>query len=54
MTRPAARGAKRKPSELRYWFTLQRVGVIGFQSFDMTVPKNPSAAPPKKKSPFVP
>ena len=40
-----------KAHELRYWFTLQRVGVTSFQSFDMSLPrtKPPSDKPSKIK-----
>ena len=52
-----ATGSRReqKANELRYWFTLQRVGVTSFQSFDMTLPKSaPKPGAPQKKSPLAP
>jgi hypothetical protein len=47
-----ADGSRResRAHELRYWFTLQRVGVTSFQSFDMSMPKKTN--PSKKKSAF--
>ena len=49
-----ATGSRReqKANELHYWFTLQRLGVTGIQSFDMTAPKSapPPGAQSKKKS----
>lgn len=49
-----ADGSRRasRADELTYWFTLQRVQVTSFQSFDMQVPNNAPPKPPKKKSIF--
>jgi lipopolysaccharide export system protein LptA len=47
-----ADGSRRasRADELTYWFTLQRVQVTSFQSFDMQVPNNSPPKTPKKKS----